>query len=106
MLRINCPWCGTRDEEEFNYGGPWDKARPADPASLTDEQWAAYLFGRDNPCGPAWERWRHTHGCRQWFVVQRHTVTHTVLRVARMDQVPRQPGGTETAAAAAAKDAA
>ena len=21
MLRIECPWCGLRDEPEFSYGG-------------------------------------------------------------------------------------
>ena len=21
MLRINCPWCGARNEDEFSYGG-------------------------------------------------------------------------------------
>ncbi len=98
MLRIPCPWCGTRDEEEFSYGGPWDRARPAEPAQLCDEQWAAYLFGRDNPRGHALERWRHTHGCRQWFVVERDTVSHAIVRVARLSELPRSLVGPDEAA--------
>jgi len=89
MLRITCPFCGTRDEEEFSYGGPWRKARPAEPAALSDAQWADYLFVQANPRGPSLEKWRHTHGCRQWFVVERHTVTHAVIRVTALSAIAR-----------------
>jgi heterotetrameric sarcosine oxidase delta subunit len=78
MLVIPCPWCGPRDETEFSYGGQAGVAYPEDPAALTDEQWAEYLFFRDNPKGPFPERWVHTHGCRQWFDLTRDTVTHEI----------------------------
>ena len=42
MQLINCPWCGPREETEFHYGGEAHVAYPADPQSLTDEQWAHY----------------------------------------------------------------
>lgn len=90
MLRINCPCCGTRDEEEFTYGGAWDKPRPVDPAALSDTQWADYLFGKSNARGHTWEKWRHTNGCRQWFAVERHTVTHAIVRVAALEDVARR----------------
>ena len=78
MLLIRCPWCGERDETEFSYGGQAGIAYPADPSSLDDEQWAQWLFFRDNPKGAFAERWVHTHGCRRWFDVVRDTVTNEI----------------------------
>ena len=79
MLQLRCPWCGERDEVEFSYGGEAGIAYPADPAALSDEEWAQWLFFRDNPKGAFAERWVHTHGCRRWFSVVRDTVTNEVL---------------------------
>ena len=62
MLLIACPWCGERPENEFHYGGEAHIARPHDPASLDDRQWAEFLYMRSNPKGVHAERWRHTHG--------------------------------------------
>ena len=64
---------GDRDEIEFSYGGQAAVAYPADRDSLTDEQWAQFLFFRDNPKGRFAERWVHTHGCRRWFELERET---------------------------------
>jgi heterotetrameric sarcosine oxidase delta subunit len=80
MLSIPCPWCGERDETEFAYGGQAGIAYPADPAALTDDEWAAFLFVRDNPKGPFRERWVHTHGCRRWFDLERDTATNAFGR--------------------------
>lgn len=80
MLSIPCPHCGERDETEFRYGGQAGVAYPADPLALTDEQWAEYVFMRDNPKGWFAERWFHTIGCRRWFNVERHTVTYEFRR--------------------------
>ena len=30
MHQIRCPWCGVRDEAEFQYGGDATVVRPAD----------------------------------------------------------------------------
>jgi heterotetrameric sarcosine oxidase delta subunit len=78
MLLIPCPWCGEREEIEFSYGGQADVPYPSDPSALTDEQWAEFLFFRDNSKGPFRERWVHTHGCRRWFDLTRDTVTHEI----------------------------
>jgi sarcosine oxidase, subunit delta len=75
MLLIRCPWCGEREETEFRYGGQAHVAYPADPESLSDKDWAEYLFFRDNPKGLFAERWVHTDGCRRWFDTVRHTAT-------------------------------
>jgi heterotetrameric sarcosine oxidase delta subunit len=80
MLSIPCPHCGDRDETEFHYGGQAGVAYPADPMALTDEQWAEYVFMRDNPRGWFAERWFHTAGCRRWFDIERHTVTYEFRR--------------------------
>jgi heterotetrameric sarcosine oxidase delta subunit len=79
MLQLHCPSCGERDEAEFSYGGAAGIAYPADPAALSDEEWAQWLFFRDNPKGAFAERWVHTHGCRRWFSVVRDTVTNEVF---------------------------
>ena len=78
MLLLPCPWCGERDEVEFSYGGQAGVPYPAEPAALSDEEWAAYLFVRDNPKGPFRERWVHTHGCRRWFELTRDTLTNEI----------------------------
>ena len=90
MLRIQCPYCGsTRDEDEFTYGGPYKRVRPTTPQALSDQQWADYLFTRDNTRGRSLERWRHTFGCRQWFGIERDTVSHELIRVFTFAEVPR-----------------
>ncbi|MEU0195337.1 sarcosine oxidase subunit alpha family protein [Streptomyces afghaniensis] len=83
MLLIPCPWCGPRDEAEFHYGGQAHVPYPQDPSSLTDEEWARYLFFRDNPRGPFAERWSHAAGCRRWFNAVRDTSTNEILTVYR-----------------------
>lgn len=79
MMRLTCPLCGPRAENEFHCGGTTGIARP--PLDCSDETWGAYLYFRDNPKGEHAERWRHTYGCGLWFNVLRHTVTHEVKAV-------------------------
>lgn len=85
MMRIECPWCGSRTEDEFTCGGQSHIARP-DPAVASDGEWAAYLYQRDNPKGLHYERWHHGFGCGQWFNVARHTVSHAILAVYTMSE--------------------
>ena len=86
MLLIRCPRCGPRDEAEYHYGGQAHVPYPSDPAMLSDEEWARYLFFRDNPRGPFAERWCHSAGCRRWFNVLRDTSTDAILAVYRLDE--------------------
>ncbi len=96
MIRIECPWCGLRSESEFTCGGQSHIVRPENPAEVSDEIWAEYLYQRENPRGLHRERWRHTYGCRQWFNVIRDTVTHEILAVYHMtDSAPEVSGGRE-----------
>lgn len=84
MLRIECPWCGLRDEPEFSYGGESHIARPGPKCS--GEEWSEYLFFRSNPKGRLAERWCHSFGCGQWFNVLRDTLTHEIVAVYRMGE--------------------
>ena len=88
MLRIECPYCGLRDQTEFRYGGEAGRIRPADPAGASDEEWAAHLFYQRNPMGLHHERWVHSYGCRRWFNVVRDTVTHEISEVYRLGEQP------------------
>lgn len=89
MLLIHCPICRQiGDEEEFSFGGPAERRRPANPTALNDAQWAAYLFARQNKRGATAERWRHTYGCRQWFHLQRDTETHEIISARVINPSP------------------
>ena len=93
MLQIHCPFCGPRHEVEFRCAGESHIARP--PLDASDEAWGAYLFMRSNPRGWHFERWLHAAGCRQWFNVARHTVTHEIRAVYAMtDPKPAIGEGT------------
>ena len=81
MLSLDCPHCGPRDENEFHYGG--QAGITYRPEGSSDQSWAEYLFVRDNPRGWFHERWFHSHGCRAWFTVHRHTVTHDIRQETR-----------------------
>tara|TARA_Y100001970_G_scaffold267935_1_gene358583 strand:- start:46591 stop:46869 length:279 start_codon:yes stop_codon:yes gene_type:complete len=80
MLLIPCPWCGLRAESEFSSGGEANISRPYVNNDLSDNDWADYLFYRKNPKGWHQEQWHHVKGCRRWFNVERHTVTHEIRK--------------------------
>ena len=76
MHRIDCPWCGVRDEAEFQYQGDASVSRPAPDASA--EEYFRYVYVRENPRGWHTEWWHHVGGCRQWVKVVRNTLTHEI----------------------------
>lgn len=95
MQNIPCPFCGPRDEAEFRCGGQTHITRP-EPEKASDEEWATYLYVRDNPRGWARERWLHAHGCRQWFNLVRNTLTHQLGPVYAMTAAkPELPQGAQ-----------
>ncbi len=95
MMLIPCPECGLRNENEFHYGGQAHVAYPADGGtSLSDAQWAEYLFFRNNPKGPFAERWMHSAGCRRWFNAVRDTVTYQFLAVYRVGEPRPEPNAS------------
>src|SRR5580704_18060097 len=84
MLRIPCPYCGTRDEPEFVFGGPSHVTRPE--FAVNDETWTTYLFTRENRAGIQCERWLHLYGCGRWFNLARDTRTHQIVKAYPMGE--------------------
>jgi sarcosine oxidase subunit delta len=80
MLRINCPWCGLRDEIEFRYRGDAQAQRPA--ASAGPNAFTAYVYERSNRRDWHIEWWLHVGGCRRLLKIERHTLTHEIRAVA------------------------
>jgi len=76
MHRIKCPWCGERDQAEFNFRGDASVQRPAPDAG--PEAFFAFAYERANPMGWNVEWWHHAGGCRQWIKVVRNTLTHEI----------------------------
>lgn len=84
MLLIECPFCGSRDENEFQCGGESHIVRPEPYDEVSARKWADYLYYRDNHKGVVFERWRHAYGCGLWFNAARNTVTHEIEAVYEM----------------------
>jgi sarcosine oxidase subunit delta len=107
MLRIACPYCGTRDHEEFSYFG--DATQPYPDLGVQHRAaWVQTVYTRPNPRGVHSEFWQHTLGCRRWLVVKRHTVTHDIESVLPAAQRtlprtrPHQPKAASSACPAVA----
>jgi heterotetrameric sarcosine oxidase delta subunit len=83
-MRIPCPHCGERGNDEFLYLGAAGLTRP--DADAPAEAWHDYVYLRDNPIGTHRELWQHIHGCRRWLVVTRDTRTHIVAAAADASQ--------------------
>ena len=88
MFLIECPWCGERDESEFNCVGEAHIARPLETEKLSDEEWADYLFMRSNPKGLHREQWLHSAGCRRYFNAERDTVSYRISGTYRIGAKP------------------
>jgi heterotetrameric sarcosine oxidase delta subunit len=92
MLKIECPWCGPREQIEFSCQGEAHIVRPVEPEKLSDEDWGNYIFFRKNPKGVHFERWIHSHGCRRWFNAVRHTISDEFLCTYKPgDSLPAVP---------------
>ena len=77
MLILTCPHCGVDAcETELSPGGEAHLKRHGPEAG--DEDFASYLFMRENPRGAHLERWRHAYGCGKWFLAARDTHTMRV----------------------------
>lgn len=76
MIRIPCPFCGTRDHTEFSYEGDATVTYPA--LDAPEDAWFEAVYLRDNPRGDHTEYWRHVFGCGAFLKVARNTVTHEI----------------------------
>jgi sarcosine oxidase, subunit delta len=97
MFLIPCPYCGERDQSEFAYAYEAHVHRPREPEKLTDEEWADFVFLRNNPKGLFAERWIHAAGCRRYFNMLRNTATDEILAVYRIGEEPPKVKMTEPA---------
>ena len=79
-MRIPCPTCGLRSNDEFAILGDAD-ALMARPTEATATAFHPYVYLRANPAGPHRELWYHQSGCRQWLVVTRDTRSHAIASV-------------------------
>jgi len=86
MFIIECPYCGPRDQSEFSYGGQAHISRPTNSEELTDQEWAEFVFIRDNPKGLFAERWVHSAGCRKFFNCLRDTATDKIYAIYKMGE--------------------
>ena len=86
MLNIKCPYCGDRSQKEFAYGGDGTVKRPGLNQEVSDEKWDEFVYLRKSPRGKHVELWHHVAGCRQWFKVQRDTVTHEIFQSKKINE--------------------
>ena len=94
MLLIPCPYCGPRAEFEFRHAGEAHLVRTPDHA---DPEWGAYLYARGNPRGRHHERWRHIHGCGQFFNAVRDTLSDEIAETYPATAGARPSPGVEIA---------
>lgn len=80
-MRINCPWCGPRPLDEFDYYGDASKRRPKGKRQDDMNAWTDYIYTRENPAGAHREYWQHSSGCRSWLIATRDTTTHEISKV-------------------------
>lgn len=100
MLLIHCPYCeADLPELEFRHAGEAHVVRPSNLADITDEQFEAFFFIRENRKGVVFERWRHLHGCGRFFNAARHSVSDKFIRTYKAGEPRPQLSEREIAAA-------
>ncbi len=99
MLRLDCPFCGLRDHDEFSYLEDGSVQMPSFE-NTSEAAWFEAVFLRDNPRGKHVELWHHINGCRMVLRVERDTQTHIISKVEAA-----HPAWREAAAGSAAKPA-
>ena len=83
MLHIKCPYCGTRSQNEFVYGGDASVKRPELNKEISDLEWDNFVYLRKSLRGKHLELWHHISGCRQWFKAQRDTANHEIFKTLK-----------------------
>ena len=77
MKLIHCPINGPRPQQEFHFGG--EVRSMPDPAEVSDEQWADYVFNRSGEPAVKREWWYHLSS-GTWFIAERDNSTDEFLR--------------------------
>jgi methylglutamate dehydrogenase subunit B len=76
-MRVQCPFCGERDSNEFTFLGDASCRRPDSSSGV--ESFFRSLYVRENPAGRHAELWYHSGGCRYFLKVFRDTRTHEIF---------------------------
>ena len=84
MKIMICPLNGPRNISEFVYGGQV-KAMP-DPQSVSDVEWAKYVFYEKNDIGVVHEWWLHSPSS-YWFIAERHNASDEIIRTYSADEL-------------------
>jgi len=99
MKIMPCPLNGPRNISEFTCFG--EVAEMPDPQSLSDDDWADFVWLSNNTAGVVREWWCHS-ATNYWFIAERNTVTDEILKTypasdvfktRREFEAPRAPGG-------------
>ena len=76
MKILNCPLNGPRNISEFVWGG---EVKPMPDATVSDRDWAGYVFIENNKAGMVREWWCHVP-TSYWFIAERNTVSDEIVR--------------------------
>lgn len=77
MKLMPCPINGPRPVSEFVYGG--EVREMPDPDTVTDAQWADYVFNRSGIPGVKKEWWYHGPS-GTWFIAERDVTLDVIVR--------------------------
>ena len=72
MTNLHCPYCGSRELEEFAF-------RKTLPEPDTDDVASVYL--RTSRLESSVEHWQHLRGCRAWLKVCRNPSTGEIHEI-------------------------
>jgi heterotetrameric sarcosine oxidase delta subunit len=72
LKRLECPFCGPRELDEFAF-------RKSLPEGGANEY--AAVYERANRIDDSLEHWQHVHGCHAWLRIRRNPSTGEVHAV-------------------------
>jgi len=73
MTRLNCPFCGAREQREFEF----HKTLPSADQGTAYERTYERVANAEHSV----EHWQHVAGCRAWLLVERNPSTGAVLGI-------------------------
>lgn len=84
MKIMPCPLNGPRNISEFICRG--EVSEMPDPAGMSDDAWADFVWLSNNTAGVVREWWCHTP-TSYWFIAERNTVTDEILKTYPASEV-------------------
>ncbi|WP_373019571.1 sarcosine oxidase subunit delta [Thiomicrorhabdus sp.] len=84
MKFVSCPHIGNRALSEFTYGGAL--RNEPDFETVSDKQWADYVFHRHSEPKTQQEWWYH-RPTGMWFIFTRNTLTDVISQVELATEV-------------------